>query len=56
MNGIHKTPDPPQKQTLCRDDFIEWVLRSTNEDSEFRVYYSPHYIMVGIDKEPFKEV
>lgn len=39
--------------TLCRDDFIEWVLKSTNEDSEFRVYRTKAYIMVGIDKTPF---
>lgn len=41
-----------EKLTLCRDDFIEWVLRSTNEDSEFRIYNSRHYIQVGIDKSP----
>ena len=41
--------------TLCRDDFIEWILKSTNEDSEFRVYKTKSYILVGIDKTPFKE-
>ena len=40
--------------TLCRDDFIEWILHSTNEDSEFRIYKSQSYISVGIDKTPFK--
>jgi len=51
-------PDEPVKHVevgelvLCRDDFIEWVLKSTNEDSEFRVHYSKYYILVGIDKSP----
>ncbi len=42
-----------EELTLCRDDFIEWVLKSTNEDSEFRVYKSKNSILVGIDKSPF---
>lgn len=44
------------KEILCQDDFIEWILRNTNEDSEFRVYITKHSIQVGIDKEPFKEM
>ena len=44
-----------EKITLCRDDFIEWVLRYTNEDSEFRVWRGKHYIGVGIDTIPFIE-
>lgn len=42
-----------EKLTLCRDDFIEWILKSTNDDSEFRVYKTKTYIMVGIDKSVF---
>ena len=38
---------------LCRDDFIEWILRNTSEDSEFRVHKAKHYISVGIDKFPY---
>ena len=46
-------PVKMEKLELCRDDFIEWILRSTNDDSEFRVYRGPKYIMIGIDKAPF---
>ena len=45
-----------EELNLCRDDFIEWVLKSTSEDSEFKVYKTKHYIMVGIDKTPFSSV
>ena len=38
---------------LCRDDFIEWILHYTNEEMEFRVNITEHYILVGIDKLPF---
>lgn len=41
-----------EKLTLCRDDFIEWVLTHTNEDNEFKVYNSRHYVQVGIDRTP----
>ena len=43
------------KLTLCQDDFIEWILRSTNEDSEFMIYKTSQHILVHIDKSPFKE-
>ena len=42
-----------EKLTLCRDDFIEWILHSTNEDSEFRVHKLKQTVMVHIDKVPF---
>jgi len=42
-------------EELCRDDFIEWILRNTNEDSEFRVYKTKHNITIGVDITPFKE-
>ncbi len=50
-----KEPEPIEVETLtlCRDDFIDWVLKSTNEDSEFRVYNAKRYIHIGIDKKPF---
>ena len=37
--------------TLAQDEFIEWVLQNTKEDTEFRVYQTKHYTMVGIDIE-----
>ena len=40
---------------MCRDDFIEWILHSTNDDSEFDVYRTKHHIMVYVDRNPFKE-
>ena len=45
----------PEIETLelCRDDFIEWLLNSTSEDSDFRVYKTKHHISVHIDKSPF---
>ena len=44
---------PVDKLTLCQDDFIEWVLRNTQEETEFRIYKSHNYMMVGINrKEP----
>jgi len=57
MNKIQKDANQIIKEmsklTLCRDDFIEWILRSTNEDSEFRVYKTDHYISIYIDRYPF---
>lgn len=39
------------KFVMGQDDFIEWILKNTNElQSEFRVYRRKNYIMVGIDK------
>ncbi len=43
------------QQTLCQDDFIEWVLQNTKEETEFKVYHTKHYIMVGIDVEEDKD-
>ena len=43
------------QETLCRDDAIDWILRNTSDDSEFRVYKTNNYMMVGIDNEPFRE-
>ena len=55
MTFPNDDPDTPiQEETLCQDDFIEWILKSTSEDSEFRVYRTKHYIMVGIDKFPYQ--
>ena len=42
-------------ETLCQDDFIEWVLGNTAEDSEFRIYKSESYVLVGIDNLPVAE-
>ena len=51
--GLLPTKDQIQveKQTLLRDDFIEWILHHTNEEWSFRIYETKHYITVGIDKE-----
>ena len=39
------------KFVMGQDEFIEWILKNTNELlSEFRVYRSKNYILVGIDK------
>lgn len=42
-------------ETLCQDDFIEWILRNTAEDNEFRVYMTKNCIQVGIDNPPVTE-
>ncbi len=42
-----------EELTLCRDDFIEWLLQSTSDDSEFRVYKTKSTISVHIDRSPF---
>lgn len=39
----------PEKQTLLRDDFIEFILRHTSDATEFRLYIRPEYMLVGID-------
>ncbi len=43
------------QQTLCQDDFIEWVLQNTNEETEFRVHQTKHYTVVGIDVDEVKD-
>ena len=56
---MNMVPDKEQiikemvKLTLCRDDAIEWILRSTNEDSEFVVYKTKNNISIYIDRNPF---
>ena len=58
MKGIQpadKIPKPTKHETLCRDDFIEWILHNTNEDCEFRVHKAKNYVLVGIDNLPLKE-
>ena len=40
-----------EKLVMGQDEFIEWILKNTNELlSEFRVYSSKNYTLVGIDK------
>ncbi len=34
---------------MGRDDFIDFILRHTEEDAVFRTYLAKHYILVGID-------
>ena len=41
-----------KKWTLEQGDFIEWVLKNTNDKTAvFRVYQTDSYILVGIDKK-----
>ena len=41
---------PVDRQTLSQEDFIEYILRHTNDvGMEFRVYATKNYILVGID-------
>ena len=40
-----------KKQTLTQEDFIDWILKNTDDlKSEFRVYQTKYHIMVGIDE------
>ena len=42
--------DEVKKLTLNQDDFIEWVLKNTNDKkAEFRIYQGKHHTIVGID-------
>ncbi|KKN75182.1 hypothetical protein LCGC14_0383410 [marine sediment metagenome] len=41
----------PKKITLSQDDFIEWILTNTKEESEFRIYRNKNHTLVGIDGE-----
>ena len=43
------------QQTLAQDDFIEWVLQNTKEETEFRINRTEHYVSVGIDIEEEKD-
>ena len=56
MKGLLPTKEEILKsmkqETLCQDDFIEWILHNTNEDCEFRVYHTEKYVSVGIDGMP----
>lgn len=47
---------PTEQLTLCQDEFIEWVLKNTKEETEFRVHQSKLYTLVGIDVEEVKDV
>ena len=42
-----------EKLDMCRDDFIEWVLRFTNDDSDFKIYKSKYHITIYVNRNPF---
>lgn len=42
---------PMRKQTLSRDDLIEWILQNVDEDCEARIIETQHYTTIGIDRE-----
>ncbi len=60
MKGVLPTKEEILKtmkqETLCQDDFIEWILHNTSEDSEFRVYKSESYVLVGIGNLPVADI
>ena len=45
-----------EKQTLNRDDLIEFILRSVPEEKEFRIYESKHTIAIWVDKDKLLDI
>ncbi len=41
----------PKEQTLLRDDFIEYILKKTKDETEFRVHEGQWGTIIGFDKD-----
>lgn len=44
-----------ENKELTRDDFIEYILKNTEDGTTFRVHETKIYINVGIDRPPKEE-
>ncbi len=41
-----------KKQTLCRDDLVEWILVKVDDTQYFEVHETKHYTIMYLDRKP----